>query len=255
MTMLDKMVEAALEAGAAVDRIYREGCEAEIKEDGSPVTEADHAAEEIILKHLRGAYPDIAVLAEEEAAEGKIPELGPRFFLVDPLDGTKSFLKRSGEFTVNIALVENGVPTHGVVQAPALDALYAGAKGEGAWRRLGDHPSEPIATPDIPEARRIAVGSRDHHMPGTEEKLAELKVGEFIRAGSSLKFCRVAEGAAHVYPRFGPTMEWDTAAGQAVLEAAGGRVLALDGMKEAGPLTYGKREAGYRNPHFIAWGR
>jgi 3'(2'),5'-bisphosphate nucleotidase len=250
------MIEAALAAGEEIERLYVEGCEAEEKLDGSPVTIADRHAELIILERLTRAFPDIPILAEEEACAGRIPELGTRFFCVDPLDGTKGFLQRNGEFTVNIALVEAGEPVAGVIYAPDSKVLYAGARGEGASRVRGKEPAEAIATRAPPAGGLTGIGSRNHAAAGTTKRNAALGIVEYIPSGSSLKFCLVAEGTADVYPRYGPTCEWDTAAGQAILEAAGGRVLALDSEgKEAGPLRYGKVERRFENPHFIAWGR
>jgi 3'(2'),5'-bisphosphate nucleotidase len=250
--LLGTIVEAALAAGDEIERIYAQGCAAEEKSDGSPVTIADRAAEAIILERLGRAFPDIPVLAEEEAAEGRIPRIGKRFFCVDPLDGTKGFVARNGEFTVNIALVEEGAPVAGVVYAPDAKLLYFGSREEGAYRRVGD-VVEPIRTRPQPQIGLTAIGSRNHPAAGTEARLAALGVSSFLPSGSSLKFCLLAEGAADVYPRYGPTMEWDTAAGQALLEAAGGRVVELDGDAEVGPLRYGKVAQGFRNPHFIAW--
>jgi 3'(2'),5'-bisphosphate nucleotidase len=249
------MVDAALEAGREIEAIYGAGCATEWKDDGSPVTEADRRAEAIILARLRAAHPDIPVLAEEEACEGCIPEIGVRFFCVDPLDGTRGFVDRNGEFTVNIALVESGRPTAGVVYAPDARLLYYGRAGEGAFRVRENGPPEPIRTRPRPLSALTAIGSRNHADPGTEERNRRLGVTDYLPSGSSLKFCMLAEGSADVYPRYGRTMEWDTAAGQAVLEAAGGRVMVLDGDAEAGPLTYGKDHCGFANPHFIAWGR
>ena len=251
---LDVMVSAALAAGAEIEAIYGAGCAAEVKLDGSPVTQADTRAERIILERLGAAFPDIPVLAEEEACAGRIPELGERFFLVDPLDGTKGFVQRNGEFTVNIALVEQGAPVAGVVYAPDAHALYYGARGEGAFRSLAGGAHEPIAPRPRPARGLTAIGSRNHHAAGTEARLEALGVTDFLPSGSSLKFCLLAEGSADVYPRYGRTLEWDTGAGLAVLEAAGGRVMALDGEREAGPLRYGKKESGFANPHFVAWG-
>jgi 3'(2'), 5'-bisphosphate nucleotidase len=239
-SLLRTLVEAALAAGDEIERLYIEGCEAEEKLDGSPVTIADRHAELIILERLTRAFPGIPILAEEEACAGRIPELGTRFFCVDPLDGTKGFVARTGEFTVNIALIEGTEPVAGVIYAPDPKLLYYGAGGEGAFRRVAQGEEEPIRARPCPASGRIGVGSRNHHAPGS---------------GSSLKFCRIAEGAADVYPRYGRTMEWDTAAGQAILEAAGGRVMALDADGgETGSLAYGKSEVGFENPHFIAWG-
>ena len=253
--LVDVIVAAALEAGTEIERIYGAGCATEYKADGSPVTEADRRAEEIILAHLAAAFPDIPVLAEEEACAGRIPELGDRFFCVDPLDGTKGFVARNGEFTVNIALVEGGRPTAGVVYAPDLHLLYYGAAGEGAFRARDGAAPEPIRPRPRPSQGLTGVGSRNHPADGAEERNRALGITDYVPSGSSLKFCVLAEGGADVYPRYGPTAEWDTAAGQAVLEAAGGCVLALDEEgREAGPLSYGKVERGFLNPNFVAWG-
>ena len=252
--LLRVMIEAALAAGEEIERIYAEGCEAEPKADGSPVTIADRHAELIILERLARAYPDLAVLAEEEACAGRIPELGARFFCVDPLDGTKGFIQRTGEFTVNIALIDGEETVAGVIYAPDPKLLYYGARGEGAWRVSSGGEAERLRARPVPGASRIGVGSRNHAAPGTEERNARLGIVDYVPSGSSLKFCKIAEGEADVYPRHGRTMEWDTAAGQAILEAAGGRVMALDGEVEAGPLRYRKADRGFDNPHFIAWG-
>ena len=251
--LLRTIVDAALEAGAEIEAIYGAGCATETKPDGSPVTEADRRAEAIILARLGTAFPEIPVIAEEEASAGRIPDVGRRFFLVDPLDGTRGFVDRNGEFTVNIALVEDGAPLAGVVYAPDAHLLYYGARGEGAFRSRGGGAAEPIRTRPQPRAGLTAIASRSS-AAGTRARLSQLAIAAFVPSSSSLKFCLLAEGAADVYPRFGRTMEWDTGAGQAVLEAAGGRVMALEGEAEAGPLRYGKVEAGFENPHFIAWG-
>jgi 3'(2'),5'-bisphosphate nucleotidase len=242
------MIEAALVAGDEIERIYAEGFEAEEKLDGSPVTVADRNAELIILERLALAFPGVPVLAEEEAAAGRIPELGRRFFCVDPLDGTRGFVQRNGEFTVNIALIEDRRATAGVIYAPDRQLLYYGAQGEGAFRvRAKSGEPEPIRPRDRPSAGLTAVGSRSHAAQGT---------AEFVPSSSSLKFCLVAEGTADLYPRYGETAEWDTAAGQAILEAVGGRVMAIDSAgEETGPLTYAKKEKRFLNPGFIAWGR
>jgi len=253
--LLPILIEAALAAGAEIERIYLEGCEVVEKEDGSPVTLADRNAEEIILQHLAAAFPDIPVLAEEEAAAGRIPELGNCFFCVDPLDGTRGFVQRTGEFTVNIGLIEDGVPVAGVIYAPDPKLLYYGARGDGAFRVRGGGGAEPIRPRPRPASGMTAVGSRSHASHGTAEKGAHLGIADFVESSSSLKFCLVAEGTADLYPRHGTTAEWDTAAGQAILEAAGGRVMALDEEgRETGPLAYGKVAARFLNPHFIAWG-
>jgi 3'(2'), 5'-bisphosphate nucleotidase len=248
------MIEAAREAGDEIERIYGAGCATEWKADGSPVTEADRAAEAIILRRLNEAHADVPVLAEEAACEGPLPALGSRFFLVDPLDGTRGFVERNGEFTVNIALIEAGAAVAGVVYAPDARLLYAGEIGEGALRSRYGGEFEQIAARSPPAEGLTAVASRSD-TEATRHRIAHMEVARFVPSSSSLKFCLLAEGIADLYPRFGPTMEWDTGAGQAVLEAAGGRVLALDGEgEEAGPLRYGKVDAGFRNPHFMAWG-
>lgn len=242
----------ALEAGQEILRHYGHDIAVETKGDESPVTAADRAAERLILSRLAALEPAIPVIAEEEVSAGRMPETGARFFLVDPLDGTREFISRNGEFTVNIALVENGAPVVGAVHAPALGTLYTGGpegafegRADGAdaiaWRRLAARP--PAEPP-------VAVASRSHRDAETDRFLSERGVTETRSAGSSIKFCLVARGEADVYPRFGRTMEWDTAAGDAVLRAAGGRVETVDGET----LRYGKRERGYDNPGFIAWG-
>ena len=252
--LLRILIDAALEAGHEIERIYGEGCATETKSDGSPVTEADHAAEAIILRALGEAFPNIPVIAEEEACAGRIPEVGERFFLVDPLDGTRGFVDRNGEFTVNIGLIEKGEPVAGVIYAPDSHLLYYGARGEGAFRCRESGVHEGICTRLAPAAGLTAVASRTT-AEKTAAKLKHLAIADFAPSSSSFKFCLLAEGAADIYPRFGRTMEWDTAAGQAILEAAGGRVMEMgeDG-KELGPLRYGKVERGFENPYFIAWG-
>jgi 3'(2'),5'-bisphosphate nucleotidase len=253
--LLPSLIEAALAAGGEIERIYAEGCAAEEKADGSPVTLADRNAEAIILERLARAFPEIPVLAEEEAAAGRIPALGNRFFCVDPLDGTRGFVQRNGEFTVNIGLIEDGAPVAGVIYAPVPRLLYYGARGEGAFRVRGGGGEEPIRPRVRPASGLTAVGSRSHASHGTAEKGAHLGIAEFVASSSSLKFCLVAEGTADVYPRHGTTAEWDTAAGQAILEAAGGRVMALDEEgRETGALAYGKVSERFLNPPFIAWG-
>lgn len=253
MDPLPRMIDAALAAGAEIARIYAEDFSVEAKADGTPVTIADRYAEAIILEALARAFPDIPVVAEEEVCAGRIPQVGRRFFLVDPLDGTRGFADRSGEFTVNIGLIEEGEAVAGVVQAPDSGLLYYGARGQGAFRRIGDGPEEPIRPRPLVPGRLAAIGSRNHRPAGETEKLAALGCTDYVPSGSSLKFCLLAEGGADVYPRWGRTMEWDTAAGHAVLAAAGGRVAALDREgRETGPLRYGKPD--FENPHFIAWG-
>lgn len=255
--LVESLISIALEAGAAALKIYAGDFKVDEKPDASPVTAADRLCEEIILRRLAAIAPDTPVLAEESAADGRIPALGEIFFLVDPLDGTREFVSRNGEFTINIALIRDRRPVLGVVYAPAINRLYAGAAGRGSWRiDIGEDgrpgPRREIAARPVPEKNLVAVASRSHRSPETDEFLKTLDIADFTAAGSSLKFCLIAEGAADVYPRFGRTMEWDTGAGQAVLEAAGGRVVT---HPEGEPLLYGKAARGFDNPPFIAWGR
>ncbi|MCR0983701.1 3'(2'),5'-bisphosphate nucleotidase CysQ [Roseomonas populi] len=236
-------------AGQAAMCFYGDAA-ATLKTDGSPVTAADGAAEDVILPALRALTPDIPVVSEEEASKGLSPEVtGPRFWLVDPLDGTREFISANGEFTVNIALVEDGVPVLGVVVVPARGETYLGA-GPGTALLADAGGERPIAARPVPEDGLTVVGSRSHgDAAAMEAFLNGRKVAAFRPAGSSLKLCLIARGEADLYPRLGTTMEWDIAAGDAVLRAAGGRVETLDG----GPFAYGK--PGYRNPHFVASGR
>ena len=250
----------ALMAGAAIMQHYATDFEVKQKDDKSPVTVADQDAEDIILRELKSAVPDIPIVSEEQAAAGHIPEFSHRFFLVDPLDGTKEFVNRNGEFTVNIALIEDRVPVAGVVYAPAKERLFLGyGPGHAYEQHLAPHADGSIE--GAPDPRRISVrrpseegmivvASRTHRDQKTDEYLNLYKVKEFLAAGSSLKFCLVATGEADIYPRHGRTMEWDTAAGHAVLAAAGGSVTQLDGT----PLLYGKTERGLDNPFFVARG-
>ncbi|MAN76026.1 MAG: 3'(2'),5'-bisphosphate nucleotidase [Rhizobiales bacterium] len=248
----------ALEAGILVLSIYGRKFEVTTKSDASPLTEADTAAEALILERLAAAFPDIPVVAEEAVANGTIPECGGQFILVDPLDGSKEFIARNGEFTINIASIENGIPVAGVVYALALKRIWWGSTGGGAFVSLVDNhqllESMPIVVRAAPPQGLTLVGSRSHGSGENDPRLASLPVADFTSMGSSLKFCLVAEGGADLYPRFGRTMEWDTAAGDAVLRAAGGQVLDLDGA----PLVYGKRnqdhDTDFANPHFWAVG-
>ena len=248
--LLEGAVAAASAAGDAAMEIYRSDFTVETKADRSPVTAADRAAEAIIVEALATLSPATPVVAEEAVSEGRVPEVGDApFWLVDPLDGTREFLDRNGEFTVNIALIADQRPALGVVLAPALGICYAGIVGAGAWRAKGDEERQPIATRQPPADGLVIAASRRHGDPAQMEKFLNGRpVAEYRSAGSSLKFCLVATGEVDVYPRFGRTMEWDTAAGQAVLAAAGGRVDTVDGV----PLTYAK--PGFENPHFVAWG-
>jgi 3'(2'), 5'-bisphosphate nucleotidase len=238
----------AAKAGEIILRYYEGGTEVRRKADASPVTEADDAAEALIVEGLRALTPDVPVVAEELVANGRTPEIGSRpFWLVDPLDGTKEFLGRNGEFTVNIALIEGERPTLGVVLAPAVGRMWWGIVGEGAHGDAGSG-IQRIRARVRPEQGVIAVASRSHADAETQAFLDREGVAERISSGSSIKFCLLAEGKADLYPRFGPTMEWDTAAGHAVLLAAGGHVVTRHGA----PFLY--RKPGFRNPGFIATG-
>jgi len=239
----------AEQAGAAIMDVRARGFAVERKEDFSPVTEADRAAEAVIVAGLRAATPDIGVIAEEEVSAGHVAAATSTCWLVDPLDGTREFADGKDEFVVNIGLVRDGAMALGAVYLPALGELFTGIVGVGAWKRDGTG-THAIRTRTPPDAGLTVVASRVH---GDTERLQRFLAGRpvarTINFGSALKFCRLAEGAADLYPRFGRTMEWDTAAPQAVLEAAGGRVVTIDGA----PLRYAK--PGWENPHFICWGR
>jgi len=243
--LLDDLAEAAREAGQAILEIVRRGFETESKRDSSPVTEADRAAELVILAALAKAAPGVPVIAEEEVAEGRIPQHGDTYFLVDPLDGTKEFVRGGEDYTVNIGLIEHGVPKLGVVFAPASGKLHGGCTSLGAWmdNGTGRAPIETRARGD----RMTAVASKSHLNQATIDYLQEaVGLCDYVAVGSSLKFCIVAEGKADIYPRASPTSEWDTAAGHAVLLAAGGLVDGPDGA----PLAYGKRA--FLNRAFVA---
>ena len=249
--LLDVAALIAREAGASILPFYRGATAVRTKADSSPVTEADVAADRLILAALTRLEPAIAIVSEESVECALEPAFDPRapFWLVDPLDGTKEVLAQRDEFTVNIALIEHARPVLGVVHIPARDETYAGLVGEGAWLVRDGGARESIAARVPPPEGLIALASRSHRSPAVDTFLRTLKLKGETSAGSALKFCLIAQGRADVYPRFGRTMEWDTGAGQAVLEAAGGRVLTLDGR----PLSYGK--PGFANPDFIAWGR
>ena len=243
--LLDDIAEAAREAGEAILEVVRRGFDVERKGDSSPVTEADRAAELIVLAALARAAPGVPVIAEEEVAAGRIPAHGDTFFLVDPLDGTKEFVRGGDDYTVNIALVEKLTPKLGVVFAPATKRLHGGIVGSGAWLDEGKGRG-PIQTRQRRGAT-TAVASKSHLNQATIDYL-EAAAGkcDYVSVGSSLKFCIVAEGGADIYPRAAPTSEWDTAAGHAVLLAAGGLVDGIDGQA----LRYGKRA--FLNRGFVA---
>jgi len=250
--------QLALLAGGKILEIFHAGFEVSEKQDSSPVTVADQAAEKVILEGLRAAYPDIACVAEEEAAAGILPsDLGDAFFLIDPLDGTKEFIKRSGDFTVNIALVRDGKPEIGVVYAPHGGRFFSARPGlaeildvDAAGNIVARRPIKVRAA----TSPLAVVASRSHRTAETDAFIETCGPVEIVSVGSSLKFCMVACGEADVYPRHGRTMEWDTAAGDAILRAAGGATSTIDGW----PLAYGKRnqaeDTDFANPHFIARG-
>jgi len=255
---IEKVCDIARQAGEAILDIYNGEFEVEFKEDKSPLTAADKASHEVIVTGLRREFPDLPILSEEAAA---VPyeerQTWETFWLVDPLDGTKEFIKRNGEFTVNIALISGGVPVAGVVYVPVQDKLYCGIVGEGA-RVITD--SLQLTADSYSQAREIhvrepnhvagltVVMSRSHPSPELEEYLKQFKVADVLPVGSSLKLCVVAEGLADLYPRLGPTMEWDTAAGHAVALAAGASVTTPEGK----PLHYNKENL--LNPYFIVQG-
>ena len=246
--LLDLMVRAAIGAAEVINEVYHRDFDAEAKADGSPVTEADQRAEALIIEVLR-AHP-VPFLGEESVAAGHVPELDGSFFVVDPLDGTKEFIRRNGEFTVNIALTEHNRPRRGVVLAPATgEVFFGGPDGAFAGRVDGRDLADlrPISVSDADRPLRI-VASRSHGHAATRDLCDALAVAGDVSVGSSLKFCLLAEGKAELYPRFTPTSEWDTAAGQAVLEAAGGVVVDLAGR----PLSCGHPGNRFLNPYFVA---
>lgn len=246
--LLLALEDIARAAGVAIMDVYGTAFAVQHKADASPVTAADERAEALIVAALQALAPDLPVVAEEAASRGQAPAAADRFWLVDPLDGTREFVSRNGEFTVNIALVDRGQPQLGVVFAPAQERLFSGAVGQGAWVVEQDRRT-PMRCRKVPDAGLTLACSRSH---GDEAALAVWlegrRVAARITAGSSLKFGLVAAGLADCYPRFGRTMEWDTAAGHAVLRAAGGEVCDLAGN----PLRYGK--PGFENPAFVARG-
>jgi 3'(2'), 5'-bisphosphate nucleotidase len=254
--LLQSLIYTAQRAGGAIMAVYATDFSVRDKADASPVTAADEAAEKIILADLAAIAPDVPVVAEESVASGLVPVIAERFFLVDPLDGTREFVSHRDEFTVNVALIEDGEPVLGVVYAPARRELFWGDARAGKAGHIdadpdGTMPSmgNAIAARSAPDRGLVAVASRSHRTPETDAFLANYPVTEFRSIGSSLKFCLVAIGEADIYPRLGTTMEWDTAAGHAVLAAAGGQVTGLEGE----PFRYGK--PGFRNGNFVARGR
>ncbi len=259
--LADQLLGASLRAGAAIMRHRRSGVSVEAKADDSPVTAADREAEEIILEALARSAPGVPVVAEEAVSRGENPALDSAFFLVDPLDGTREFVAGGTDFTVNIGLIVEGVPRFGLIYAPALDQLYLTLSDADAVELrispdarptgLADVAPRPIRTREPDPARLVAVASRSHRTPENERFVTDPRIASCRNIGSSLKFCLVARGEADIYPRFGATSEWDTAAGHAIVLAAGGAVTTIDGDA----LVYGKAGSGYINPSFVVWGQ
>lgn len=255
-SLLENVLQIAEKAGEAILEIYHQSEEVVIekKDDNSPVTEADHAAHQVIVSALKSAWPDVPVFSEESGGiEFSEREHWQEFWLVDPLDGTKEFINRTGEFTVNIALIQNREPVLGVVTVPLKNSGYIGARGVGAYKVLDHEPWQAISVRDINWDQLIVVGSRRHGAEALDALIARFSKKftsiETANMGSSLKFCLIAEGKADIYPRLAPTSEWDTAAAQAVLMEAGGVVLDI----EFNPLQYNKGDS-VLNPHFYAFG-
>jgi 3'(2'), 5'-bisphosphate nucleotidase len=245
---LDHVEAIAIEAGDAIMQVYKNAIDVSYKDDQSPLTEADLSANRVIVKALQTHYPEIPILTEEAVGDFMGPSLEGYYWLVDPLDGTKEFIKRNGEFTVNIALIHHGEPVLGVVLAPDKNTLYRGARGQGAFKREGQADLKKIqASPHEDGTPWKVMGSRSHSDTSIDDWLSKLGQHELIPMGSSLKVCLIAEGVAHVYPRLGPTSLWDTAAAHAILKEAGGEIRTLSGEV----LSYGNPSE-VLNPFFIA---
>jgi len=245
-----ELIELAAEAGRLILPLWKSGLVVTAKADESPVTEADQRGEALILAGLARLFPDIPVISEEHASEFGTPDaIGPRFFLVDPLDGTKAFVRGDPHFTVNIGLIDHGRPVAGVVAAPASGELWVTTPA-GVVKRHGDGSFEPIRPRVWPKGEALALISHTMKVETADALAAQYQFHRREPMDSSIKFCRIAEGAADIYPRHGPTMEWDTAAGHAVLSAAGGRVTTPEGE----PFLYGKASEGFRNGWFVARG-
>ena len=247
--IIETVIEVSRQAGNLIMRYFVEGTSTKIKADGSPVTAADLGAENIIIPVLRDLTPSIPIVAEESAATRALSITDENtFWLVDPLDGTKEFINRRKDFTVNIGLIRGGRPVLGVVLTPYDGLLWAGSETKGAFMENAEGVREVISTRKPNEEKLTVVASRSHRSPELEDYIARLNVAKAISRGSSLKFCLLASGRADIYPRLGPTMEWDTAAGHAVLLAAGGRLTNFNGT----PFEYGKPN--FKNDWFIAYG-
>ncbi|PHR59231.1 MAG: 3'(2'),5'-bisphosphate nucleotidase [Robiginitomaculum sp.] len=255
---LEALISSVLAAGRVILEIRENGFTAEVKSDGSPVTEADRQAEQILLQTLAEQFVDIPVIAEEQVAAGILPEPGDLFFLVDALDGTKEFVRGGCDFTVNIGLIEQGIPVFGIVYAPADGRIFVGAGANDAWQarincreKNGNLKDKKLLQVMVADPQNLrAVASKSHRDEQTNDWLREHNIRDVVSAGSSIKFCLLATAEADIYPRFGPTCEWDTAAGHAVLQCAGGQVTRIDGSA----FLYGKaeQEKPYLNPGFIA---
>ena len=248
--LINPIAALAAEAGRAILEVYATDFAVQAKEDQSPLTQADLASHKVIADGLRKLTPDIPVISEEEGLpDFDIRRGWSRYWLIDPLDGTKEFVNRNGEFTVNIAMIEDHCPVFGVVHVPVQDRTYVGCKGYGAMRMTADSPAEKIHVLESSSTPIRVVGSRSHRGASLDAFLARLGETDMVPMGSSLKFCVVAEGKADIYPRLGPTSEWDTAAAQAVVEQAGGKVLQLNGK----PLSYNAKPE-ILNPYFMVIG-
>jgi 3'(2'), 5'-bisphosphate nucleotidase len=249
-SVLEQLVDISRRAGLAILEWYDGDMGITQKADDSPLTNADLASHKLIDAELTRLWPEIPVLSEESAEiPWKTRQTWQKYWLVDPLDGTKEFINKNGEFTVNIALILNHQPVMGIVHVPVTDISYFGARNAGAWRQHGTEAAIAIEVRQPAAEPSVIVGSRSHANPELASQLNKLGPHELISMGSSLKFCRVAEGLADFYPRLGPTSEWDTAAAQAVVEAAGGQVVKIDGS----PLGYNHKEI-YLNPFFFVFG-
>ncbi len=248
--VVEPVVALAIEAGEAIMEVYATDFDVESKDDASPLTKADLASHHVITGGLENLFPTLPIISEE----GGLPDFTTRsgwerYWLIDPLDGTKEFVNRNGEFTVNIALIDNGRPTLGIVHVPVTGVTYIGFEGQGAEKRLANGERSDIRVAASSSEPVKVVGSRSHRSAGVDSYLAQLGETEMVAMGSSLKFCVVAEGGADLYPRLGPTSEWDTAAAQAVVEQAGGSVVTLDGA----PMRYNTKDD-ILNPHFLVIG-
>ncbi|HIC28656.1 MAG TPA: 3'(2'),5'-bisphosphate nucleotidase CysQ [Rhodospirillales bacterium] len=249
LDLLTQVGDITKRAGQEIMKIYETDFQVEEKADKSPVTKADKAAEELIIRSIRMGLTDkYPIVSEEAFADGNAPDITDApFWLVDPLDGTKEFANRNGEFTVNIALIDVGKPVLGVIHAPALGRTYWGAQA-GVFTQIGDEKERTIACREAPANGLTAMVSRSHRSDDMESFLSDYDIAGETTSGSSIKFCLIAEGQADIYPRIGRTMEWDTAAGHAIVHYAGGNVTDMDGNE----LQYGK--PGFENPHFIVKG-